>query len=91
MVTSTDPRLLTDAEAQQARYGGQHFITKPFDIEALLQTVRELIGRADSADADGALGRPLAEAVVERRKCVQGRRGLGEDPRQLLIGDGRSA
>ncbi len=46
IVTSTDPRLLDDAKAQRARYGGQHFQAKPFDIEELARTVRELVGPA---------------------------------------------
>ncbi len=47
VVTSTDPRLMARAQAQQARYGGQHFVAKPFDIDELLEAVQSLIGGAE--------------------------------------------
>jgi CheY-like chemotaxis protein len=43
---STDPRLLEAAKADPARYGGDAFLSKPFDIEDMLQTVERLIGTA---------------------------------------------
>ena len=46
VVTSTDPRLLAEAEAQQARYGGARWVAKPFDVEELVVTIRDLIGPA---------------------------------------------
>ena len=46
IVTSTDPRLLDRARANQQRYGGQRFVDKPLDLDALLATIEELIGEA---------------------------------------------
>lgn len=46
IVTSTDQRLLQQAEQEPARYGANRFLVKPFDIDALLALVRELIGVA---------------------------------------------
>ena len=46
LVTSTDPHLLAEAEALAARYGGDRFLVKPFDLDVLLEAVRTLIGRA---------------------------------------------
>ena len=46
VVVSTDPRLLARAEADAARYGGERFVAKPFDIDAVLEAVAELIGPA---------------------------------------------
>jgi CheY-like chemotaxis protein len=46
IVISTDPRLLDAAQADFARYGGQRFIGKPFDVDVLLAAVEELIGKA---------------------------------------------
>lgn len=46
VVVSTDPSLLEEAKAQQARYGGQHFQAKPFDIDELVRAVEDLIGPA---------------------------------------------
>ncbi len=47
VVTATDPRLMAQAEAQQARYGGQHFVAKPFDVDELLEAIQSLIGGAE--------------------------------------------
>jgi two-component system phosphate regulon response regulator PhoB len=46
VVVSSDPRLLAEAEAQRARYGGQGWVAKPFDIDDLLRTIRGLLGPA---------------------------------------------
>ena len=46
LVVSTDPALLTRAEDQANRYGGSRFLNKPFDLEAVLEAVHELIGPA---------------------------------------------
>ena len=46
LITSTDPHLLVEAEATAARYGGDRFLAKPFDLDVLLAAVRTLIGSA---------------------------------------------
>jgi len=46
IIVSTNPKLLEAAQADFARYGGQRFIGKPFDIDVLLAAVEDLIGRA---------------------------------------------
>lgn len=46
IVVSTDASLLERVQADQPRYGGQRFLSKPFDIEVLLRAVDELIGAA---------------------------------------------
>ena len=46
LVVSTDPRLLTRARDQAARYGTHRYLEKPFDVEALLANIREMIGQA---------------------------------------------
>lgn len=54
LVTSTNRPLLERAEAERARYGGQRYVVKPFELNALLAAVAELIGTADSARTDTA-------------------------------------
>ena len=46
LVVSTDPALLRRAEAQAARYGARTYLTKPFDLEAMLAAIAALIGPA---------------------------------------------
>jgi DNA-binding response OmpR family regulator len=46
LVVSTNPRLLTRAQDQAARYGTHRYLEKPFDVEALLAHIREMIGVA---------------------------------------------
>jgi CheY-like chemotaxis protein len=46
IIFSTDACLLTRAEEQAQRYGGQRFVAKPFDIKLLLGAVHDLIGQA---------------------------------------------
>ena len=46
VVTSTDPRFLQRAEAEAARYGSHRCLAKPFDVDAFLTLVDELIGPA---------------------------------------------
>ena len=46
LVVSTDPRLLTRARDQAARYGTHRYLDKPFDLDSLLTTIQEMIGRA---------------------------------------------
>ncbi len=48
IVTSTDPKLLDRVEAESARSGSQRLVAKPFDINALLRAVDELIGGAEA-------------------------------------------
>lgn len=44
IVTSTDPRFLEEIKAEPHRYGGQHFLIKPFGINDLLEAVDSLLG-----------------------------------------------
>jgi DNA-binding response OmpR family regulator len=44
LVTSTDPHLLDRALANKDRYGFDHYLVKPFDLDVLLATIAELIG-----------------------------------------------
>ena len=44
--TSTDPRLLERAEADQDRYAGSHWMARPFDLNDLVTSVGELVGTA---------------------------------------------
>ena len=46
LVVSTDPRLLTRAQDQVARYGTHRYLEKPFDVDAMLTTIEEMIGTA---------------------------------------------
>ena len=46
VVVSTDQRLLDEVRARTAQYGGQRFISKPFDIEDVLGAIEELVGPA---------------------------------------------
>jgi hypothetical protein len=46
LVVSTDPRLLAHAEADAARYGTHRYLDKPFDLDALLDNIREVLGDA---------------------------------------------
>jgi DNA-binding response OmpR family regulator len=46
LVLSTSPRLLAQARELPARYGTHRYLDKPFDVDALLATIREMIGRA---------------------------------------------
>ena len=46
LVLSTNPRLLHRAREQAERYGTLRYLGKPLDIEALLATIREMIGAA---------------------------------------------
>jgi CheY-like chemotaxis protein len=46
LVVSTDPRLLTRAQEQAARYGMHRYLEKPFDIDALLTNIQEMVGAA---------------------------------------------
>jgi DNA-binding response OmpR family regulator len=46
LVLSTNPRLLVQAQEQAARYGNHRYLDKPFDLDALLAHIREMIGEA---------------------------------------------
>jgi chemosensory pili system protein ChpA (sensor histidine kinase/response regulator) len=46
LVVSTSPALLDRAREQSARYGTHRYLGKPFDIDAMLGAVREMIGAA---------------------------------------------
>lgn len=46
LVTSTSHQLLERAQAHVARYGNHRYLAKPFDLEALLSEIRDLIGEA---------------------------------------------
>lgn len=46
VVVSADPALLDKAQANIERFGGQHFLTKPFNIDDLYSAVEDLIGTA---------------------------------------------
>ena len=46
LVLSTSPRLLERAREQAERYGNHRYLDKPFDVEALLNTIQEMIGPA---------------------------------------------
>ena len=47
IVTSTDPELLRRALANKERYGFDHYLVKPFDLELLLGAIEELIGSGE--------------------------------------------
>ena len=46
LVLSTSPQLLEKAKEQAARYGNHRYMEKPFDLDALLTHIREMIGEA---------------------------------------------
>ena len=46
LVLSTDPRLLEQAREQADRYGTHRYLDKPFQLEALLSNIHEMIGEA---------------------------------------------
>jgi CheY-like chemotaxis protein len=46
LVLSTSPRLLERAREQAERYGTHRYLDKPFDVDAMLDTIREMIGKA---------------------------------------------
>ncbi len=46
LVVSTDPRLLTHAQGQAAHYGLHRYLEKPFDVDAMLMNIREMIGES---------------------------------------------
>ena len=46
LVVSTDPGLLERAEEQAARYGSHRYLAKPFDLEAMLTHIQEMLSAA---------------------------------------------
>ena len=46
LVVSTDPRLLARAQEQAAQSGMHCYLEKPFDVDALLTTIQEMISAA---------------------------------------------
>ena len=46
LVLSTSPQLLKKAQEQAERYGNHRYLDKPFDLDALLFHIREMIGEA---------------------------------------------
>lgn len=56
IVVSTTPAHLAKAEAESARYGGQLFVEKPFNLDDVLAGVRSLIG---SAERDPGMPMPV--------------------------------
>ena len=46
LVLSTSPQLLERAREQAERYGNHRYLDKPFDLDALLDNIREMIGGA---------------------------------------------
>ena len=46
LVLSTSPHLLLRAREQAERYGNHRYLDKPFNAEALLTTIKEMIGPA---------------------------------------------
>jgi CheY-like chemotaxis protein len=46
ILVSTSPRLLEDAKANRAMWGGDRHLLKPFDVDDLLGMVADLIGPA---------------------------------------------
>jgi DNA-binding response OmpR family regulator len=46
LVLSTSPRLLERAREQAVRYGNHRYLDKPFDFDALLTQIHEMIGEA---------------------------------------------
>ena len=46
MIVSTSERLIGQAREQVARYGGNAYLLKPFDLDAVLQAIADLIGKA---------------------------------------------
>jgi len=46
LVLSTSPHLLQRAQDQAERYGNHRYLDKPFDVDALLTNVRDMVGEA---------------------------------------------
>jgi DNA-binding response OmpR family regulator len=46
LVLSTNPQLLLKAKDQAKRYGNHRYLDKPFDLDAMLSNIRDMIGAA---------------------------------------------
>lgn len=46
IVVSTSPHILEEVEADPDRFSAQRFLRKPVDLDAVLQAIDELIGKA---------------------------------------------
>ncbi len=46
LVLSTNPHLLAKAREHAERYGTHRYLEKPFDMDALLTNIREMLGSA---------------------------------------------
>jgi response regulator RpfG family c-di-GMP phosphodiesterase len=46
LVLSTDPHLLDRAREQAEHYGNHRYLEKPFDLDALLGNIRDMVGEA---------------------------------------------
>ena len=46
IVFSTSPEILEEVLSQPERFGGERFLSKPVDLDAVVQAIDELIGRA---------------------------------------------
>jgi twitching motility two-component system response regulator PilH len=46
VVVSTSSRLLDEAREQAGRFGTHRYLVKPFDLDALMSMVEEMIGEA---------------------------------------------
>lgn len=46
ILVSTTPSLLERAKAEHAAFGGDRYLTKPFDLDDLLTMAEELVGKA---------------------------------------------
>jgi DNA-binding response OmpR family regulator len=46
LLVSTTQSLLDDAKAQHEAFGGDRYLTKPFDLDDLLAIIKEMIGTA---------------------------------------------
>lgn len=46
LLISTTPDLLMEAQERHEEFGGDRHLLKPFDLDDLLETIRELIGDA---------------------------------------------
>lgn len=46
IVVSTSPKILAEVQQSPARFGGARFMSKPVDLDDVLQAVERLIGQA---------------------------------------------
>lgn len=46
VLVSTRPDLLQEAKEQNEQFGGDCYLLKPFDLDVLLDTINQLIGKA---------------------------------------------